>query len=69
MSLELYFRVSSYTLIVTSFLMLVSTGQLDALSIALYSGSLVAGWLIDGGIPLPSASGPGHSTWAARWRR
>jgi transglutaminase-like putative cysteine protease len=50
MSLELYFRVSSYTLIVTSFLMLVSTGQLDGLTLALYSGSLVVGWLIDGGM-------------------
>jgi protein-glutamine gamma-glutamyltransferase len=56
MSLEIYFRTSSYMLLVTSFLMLVSTGQLDALSIALYSGSLVAGWLIDRGMTWLSLS-------------
>ena len=49
MSLALYFRVSSYTLLVSSFLMLVSTEQLDALSIVLYGAALVTGWLIDGG--------------------
>ncbi len=49
MSLELYFRLSSYTLILTSFVMLVSTGQVDPLSIVVYSAAVIAGWLVDGG--------------------
>lgn len=50
MTLELYFRLSSYALIVASFLMLVSTGQLDAFSIVCYSLALIGGWLVDGGM-------------------
>jgi transglutaminase-like putative cysteine protease len=49
MSLDRYFRISSYALVATSFLMLVATGSLDLLAPALYGGVLVAGWLIDSG--------------------
>lgn len=49
MSLDRYFRISSYALVATSFLMLVATGYLDLLAPALYAGVLVTGWLIDSG--------------------
>jgi len=49
-TLERYFKLSSYTLLVTSFGMLLSTGQLDWFSTIGYSGALVAGWLVDSGI-------------------
>jgi protein-glutamine gamma-glutamyltransferase len=49
MSLERYFRLSSYTLLITSFLMLVATRQLDWPSTLLFSGVLVVGWQVDAG--------------------
>jgi transglutaminase-like putative cysteine protease len=49
MTLERYFRLSSYTLVTTSFLMLVATRQLDWPSILLFSGVLLFGWQVDAG--------------------
>lgn len=49
MTLERYFRLSSYTLLTTSFLMLVATRQLDWPSILLFSGVLLFGWQVDAG--------------------
>lgn len=49
MTLDRYFRFSSYALMATSFLMLVATHQLDWLSIVLFSGVLVYGWFVDAG--------------------
>jgi transglutaminase-like putative cysteine protease len=53
MTLERYFRFSSYLLLTTSFLMLVATHQLDWLAMVLFSGVLLFGWLVDAG----------HVTW------
>ncbi len=47
MTLDRYFRLSSYTLLTTSFLMLVATRQLDWASTLLFSGVLLGGWLVD----------------------
>ena len=47
MTLERYFRFSSYTLLTTSFLMLVATRQLDWPSTLLFSGVLLFGWFVD----------------------
>lgn len=49
MTLERYFRLSSYTLVTTSFLMLVATRQLDWPSTLLFSGVLLFGWQVDAG--------------------
>lgn len=49
MTLDRYFRLSSYALLTTSFLMLVATHQLDWISIVLFTGVLVTGWLVDAG--------------------
>ncbi|MFN7930743.1 MAG: DUF3488 and transglutaminase-like domain-containing protein [Blastocatellia bacterium] len=49
MTLDRYFRLSSYALLTTSFLMLVATHQLDWLSVVLFAGVLVLGWLVDAG--------------------
>ena len=47
MTLERYFRLSSYTLLTTSFLMLVATRQLDWPWTLLFSGVLMLGWFVD----------------------
>ncbi len=49
MTLDRYFRLSSYSLLATSFLMLVATRQLDWPSIGLFSGVLLFGWFVDAG--------------------
>ncbi len=49
MTLERYFRLSSYALVTTSFLMLVATRQLDWPSTLLFSGVLLFGWQVDAG--------------------
>lgn len=49
MTLDRYFRLSSYALLTTSFLMLVATHQLDWPSIVLFTGVLVYGWFVDAG--------------------
>jgi len=49
MTLDGYFRVSSYALLATSFVMLAATGQLDWLSVALFTAVLAVGWLVDSG--------------------
>ncbi len=49
MNFDRYFITSSYALLAISFVMLAATGQVDGISIALYGGVLVAGWLIDNG--------------------
>jgi hypothetical protein len=49
MTLDRYFRLSSYALLTTSFLMLVATGFLDLIAPLLYAGVLIGGWLIDSG--------------------
>lgn len=49
MTLDRYFRFSSYALLTTSFLMLVATHQLDWISVVLFTGVLVVGWLVDAG--------------------
>ena len=56
MTLERYFKLSSYTLLVTSFAMLLSTGQLDWISTLGYSFALVDGWLVDSGMDRLSIS-------------
>ncbi|MBX3278902.1 MAG: DUF3488 domain-containing protein [Acidobacteria bacterium] len=47
--LEVYFLISSYALLATSFAMLLATRQLDWISIAGYTAALAAGFLIDRG--------------------
>lgn len=47
--LEVYFLISSYALLATSFAMLLATRQLDWISIAGYASALAAGFLIDRG--------------------
>lgn len=49
MTLDRYFRLSSYILLTTSFLMLVATRQLDWISILLFGGVLAFGWQVDAG--------------------
>lgn len=49
MTLDRYFRLSSYALLTTSFLMLVATHQLDWPSIVLFTGVLGFGWFVDAG--------------------
>ncbi len=49
MTLDRYFRLSSYALLTTSFLMLVATHQLDWPSIVLFAGVLICGWFVDAG--------------------
>lgn len=49
MSFDRYFITSSYALFGMGFLMLASTSQLDSLTILLFLGVLVTGWLIDSG--------------------
>ncbi|HEX4950954.1 MAG TPA: DUF3488 and transglutaminase-like domain-containing protein [Blastocatellia bacterium] len=49
MTLDRYFRLSSYTLLTTSFLMLAATRQLDWPSILLFSGVLLLAWQVDAG--------------------
>ncbi len=49
MTLALYFRISAFALLTTSLVTLAATGQLDWVSIAGFSGVLVAAWLIDAG--------------------
>ncbi|MEP7272422.1 MAG: DUF3488 and transglutaminase-like domain-containing protein [Acidobacteriota bacterium] len=48
-NMDYYFRLSSYLLILTSFVMLVSTGQIDLPTIAIYIATVISGWLVDGG--------------------
>src|SRR5262245_21850264 len=47
MSFDRYFIASSYLLMTMSFLMLAATGRVDKLTLMLFIGVLVAGWLID----------------------
>src|ERR1051325_6314676 len=47
MTLDRYFKLSSYTLFAASFLMLAATRQLDWPTIVLFAGVLVIGWLVD----------------------
>ena len=47
LTLNGYFRLSSYVLLATSFAMLWATGQLDWLSIVGYTAALATGWMID----------------------
>ena len=47
MTLERYFKLSSYTLLTTSFLMLVATRQLDWVATILFAGVLLFGWQVD----------------------
>src|SRR5581483_10075685 len=47
MTLDRYFKFSSYVLLTSSFVMLAATGQLDLAAMVLYAGVLLAGWLID----------------------
>jgi protein-glutamine gamma-glutamyltransferase len=49
MTLDRYFRFSSYALIATGFLMLVATHQLDWLSVTLFGGVLIYSWFVDAG--------------------
>ncbi len=49
MTLDRYFRTSSYCLFAISFLMLVATRQLDWISPILYLGALMFGWEVDAG--------------------
>ncbi len=49
MTLERYFRLSSYLMFATSFMMLVATQQLDWLASVLFAGVLVVGWWVDSG--------------------
>lgn len=49
MTLDRYFRVSSYGLFTTSFLMLAATSQMDWVSTLLFALALAAGWLVDAG--------------------
>lgn len=62
MTLELYFRISSYLLILTSFLMLVATRQLDPVSYILFGTVLGVSWMIDSGRISWSLS-PGSVNW------
>lgn len=47
MTLDRYFKLSSYTLFAASFLMLAATRQLDWPTIILFASVLVIGWLVD----------------------
>ena len=47
MTLERFYNLSAYALLLTAFVALVSTRQLDPLSVGLYSFALVLSWLID----------------------
>ncbi|HEX9000215.1 MAG TPA: DUF3488 and transglutaminase-like domain-containing protein [Blastocatellia bacterium] len=47
MNFDRYFNLSSYSLLTTSFAMLVATRQLDWISVALFMAMLVTGFLID----------------------
>jgi protein-glutamine gamma-glutamyltransferase len=47
MSLDRYFIFSSYSMFMTGYVMLASTGQLDVFSLGLFGIVLGAGWLID----------------------
>ncbi|MFN0087992.1 MAG: DUF3488 and DUF4129 domain-containing transglutaminase family protein [Blastocatellia bacterium] len=47
MDLYRYFLLSSYALLTASFVMLISTGRLSLMVIALFTGVLGMGWLID----------------------
>jgi protein-glutamine gamma-glutamyltransferase len=49
MTLDRYFRLSSYGLFVTAFLMLAATGQMDWVSTLLFAGVLGGGWFVDAG--------------------
>jgi protein-glutamine gamma-glutamyltransferase len=49
MSLDRYFRLSSYGLFTTAFLMLAATEQMDWVSTLLFAAALVGGWLVDAG--------------------
>ena len=49
MTLDRYFRTSSYCLFAISFLMLVATRQLDWISPFLYVAALMFGWEVDAG--------------------
>ncbi len=49
MTLDRYFRTSSYCLFAISFLMLVATRQLDWISPILYVAALMFGWEVDAG--------------------
>ncbi len=49
MTLDRYFRTSSYCLFAISFLMLVATRQLDWISPILYVATLMFGWEVDAG--------------------
>ncbi|MGH9840900.1 MAG: transglutaminase TgpA family protein [Blastocatellia bacterium] len=49
MNLYHYFLASSYALLAISFVMLVVTGRCDTATTLLFSGALIAGWLIDTG--------------------
>src|SRR5262245_24026346 len=62
MNLYRYFLGSSYLLIGISFIMLIATGRCDAVTTLLFSGVLIAGWLIDTG-RLVWAVGKRWSNW------
>src|SRR5262249_19641091 len=49
MNLYRYFLGSSYLLLTISFVMLIATGRCDVVTILLFTGVLIAGWLIDTG--------------------
>jgi protein-glutamine gamma-glutamyltransferase len=49
MNFDRYFITSSYALLAISFVMLAATSQVDGISVALFGGVLIAGWLIDNG--------------------
>src|SRR5262249_19531935 len=49
MNLNRYFLGSSYLLFTISFIMLVATGRCDVVTTLLFTGILIAGWLIDTG--------------------
>ena len=48
-TLEQYFRLSSYALVATGFAALAATGQLDWVTIFGFGAALIAGWIVDGG--------------------
>jgi hypothetical protein len=62
MTLDRYFRLSSYALLTTSFAMLAATGQLDLFSLGAFPLVLALAWLIDSG-RLPWAGSPRWAGW------
>jgi hypothetical protein len=64
--MDTYFRITSYALVTTAFLALALTGELDGISIALYSIAVMASFYRD--LKRNKPSGEARGTKRARWR-